>query len=423
MADPALPRLAYLTGEYPAVSHTFILREIEALRALGFEVETCSVRRTDPAIHHRGPAERTAAATTFYVLDAARNPLALLRAQAAALATPRRWLGALGLAWKTRPPGLRALLYQMIYLTEAAVLARHLRARGVEHLHNHFGNSSCSVAMLASALAGIPFSYTMHGPAIFFEPRHWRIDEKIARARFVACISWFCRSQGMIFADPRHWPKLAIVHCGIDPDRYGTAPRQGGGKHVLFVGRLAAVKGVPMLLEAFAEVCTHHPDAHLTLVGDGSERPMLEARAAGLGLTGHVTFAGYRNQDEVAGMLAQSDIFALPSFAEGVPVVLMEAMASRLPVVATRIAGIGELVEDGTSGLTVPPGDSKALATALRTLMDTPDRARAMGEAGCAAVRQDFNVTVEAEKLGKLFRDSATPPEGPDRTAGAGGAQ
>jgi glycosyltransferase involved in cell wall biosynthesis len=397
-------RIAYLTGEYPAVSHTFILREVEALRARGRDIVTCSIRRT-ASEHHRGPAEKAAAATTFYVLAAATRPLTLLRAKLAALRTPGRFLRALGLAIRTSPPGPSALLWQMFYLAEALVLARHLRAEGVTHLHNHFGNSSCSVAMLTSAVSGIPFSYTMHGPAIFFEIRNWRIDEKIARARFVACISNFCRSQGMIFSAPEHWPKMRIVHCGVDPARYDTG-RGAPGRRLLFVGRLAAVKGVAVLLEAFARVLAADNGARLTLVGDGVERPALEARARELGLGDAVEFVGYRSQDEVADELARADLFVLPSFAEGVPVVLMEAMAARLPVVASRIAGIPELVTEA-SGRLVPPGDPEALADAIAALLADPDLRREMGAAGRAHVMAEFNQATEAARLDALLSGTA----------------
>jgi glycosyltransferase involved in cell wall biosynthesis len=400
MTDLA-PRVAYLTGEYPAVSHTFILREVEALRARGLEVMTCSVRRT-ASEHHRGPAERAAVESTYYVLDAVKSPPTLAGATFDALRRGRL-PGALALAWRTRPPGAKALLWQFFYLAEALVLARHLRSRGVTHLHNHFGNSSCSVAMLTSKASGIPFSYTMHGPAIFFEVPHWRIDEKIARARFVACISHFCRSQGMIFSDPTHWGKLHIVHCGVDPARYDRGPRERPGKRLLFVGRLAAVKGVPVLLRAFAETLEAHPEAHLTLIGDGPERARIEALARELGLGGAVRFPGYLSQDEVADELARADLFVLPSFAEGVPVVLMEAMAARLPVVATRIAGIPELVDEGVAGRLVPPGDAASLARALSDLLAEPDLRRRMGEAGREKVVAEFDLAGEAAKLHRLF--------------------
>lgn len=403
--SPRFLRIAYLTGEYPAVSHTFILREVDALRARGIAVETCSIRRTGEE-HHRGPAEKEAARSTFYVIVAAKNPLLLVSAAFAALKTPGRFFDALGLAWRTRPPGLKAGLWQMFYFAEALVLAKHLKARRVEHLHNHFGNSSCSVAMLTSAISGIPFSYTMHGPSIFFEPHWWRIDEKIARARFVACISHFCRSQGMIFADPDHWAKMRIIHCGVDPARYDGDPGKEPGKRLLFVGRLAAVKGVLVLLDAFAKVLEKHPDAHLTLVGDGGERAKIEARARTLGLVEAVRFAGYLSQDEVADELALADLFVF-SFAEGVPVVLMEAMAARVPVVATRIAGISELVEDGVSGRLASPGDTPALAETISNLLDDPKLRVRMGDAGRAKIEAEFDLASEATRLAALIAGTA----------------
>lgn len=407
------PRLAYLTGEYPAVSHTFILREIEALRQLGLEVETCSIRRTDPGVHHRGEEEKRAAAETFYVLQALRNPLTLIAAQLVALRRPHRWLGALGLALRTAPPGLRGLVYQLIYFAEASVLARHLSERGATRLHNHFADSSCTVSMLTSALSGIPFSFTMHGPNEFFAAERWRLDEKISRATQVACISHFCRSQLMIFAPQEVWRKLHIVHCGVEPERYSQAGPPKGGKHILFVGRLASVKGVPVLLEAFAEVVRKHPEARLTLVGDGPERLAIEAKARALEIADVVNFAGFRSQTEVAAVLAEADIFALPSFAEGVPVVLMEAMASVRPVVATRIAGIGELVEDNVTGMTVPPGSAADLAEALSRLMDDPALAARLAEAGRHRVVNEYNINIEAARLAALFcesTDALRPP-------------
>jgi glycosyltransferase involved in cell wall biosynthesis len=402
------PRIAYLTGEYPRATDTFIQREVAALRALGLTVETCSIRRTG-AEHHTGPEQRAEAAGTFHVLEAARAPRRLIGAHLAAWRRPGAWLRALRLAWRTSPGGLKALAYQMIYLAEAAVLAQHLRARGLTHLHNHIAKSSGTVAMLASEMSGIPYSFTLHGPDIFYEPHRWRLDEKIARARFVACISHFARSQAMVFSDPEHWGKLHIVHCGVDPARYDGPPPEVPA-HLVFVGRLAAVKGVPVLFEALRGLIADHPDLRLTLVGDGPERKGLEARAEGL--RGHVTFAGYRSQEEVAALLRGATALVLPSFAEGLPVVLMEALAARVPVVATRIAGVAELVEDGVSGLLVPPGDAVALRAALARVLGDPALRRAMGEAGRARVVAEFASDKEAAWLAHLFEGYAggTPP-------------
>jgi glycosyltransferase involved in cell wall biosynthesis len=391
--------IAYLTGEYPKASHTFILREIEALRAAGTTVLTCSIRRSGPE-HLIGPEEVAAAASTFHVLDAAMNPGRLVAAHAALMGrAPRRYLQTLGLAWRARRHGIKGLIFQLAYLLEAGVLAVRLQRDGVRHIHNHFVGSSCTVAMLTASLLGISFSFTLHGPADLLAPREWRLDLKVARAAFVACISHFARSQTMLHTDRRDWDKLFIVHCGVEPDRY--APTVTTGNRLLFVGRLAAVKGLPVLLQAVELLRETAPELELTLIGDGPDRTALEAMAAPLGTM--VRFAGYRSQDEVAKALASTDIFVLPSFAEGVPVVLMEAMASARPVVATRIAGIPELVEDGTHGLLVSPGDPEGLAQALGKLLGDPITRARMGEAGQARVRDAFDIRTEALRMRTLL--------------------
>lgn len=301
-----------------------------------------------------------------------------------------------------RGPGLRSALYQMFYFLEATVLSQHLKAQGVTHLHNHFAQASGTVALLAARLAGIPFSFTLHGPADFTDPKLWRLGDKIADAVFVSCISHYCRSQAMLVSPVEEWPKLHIVHCGVEPARYDAPPATGKG--LLFVGRMAAAKGVPVLINAMAQISAAHPQAHLTLIGDGPDRAKLEAQAARLGLAGAITFTGYQNQDEVAAALSRAAIFVLPSFAEGVPVVLMEAMAARRPVFTTRIAGIPELVEDGISGRIVPPGDGAAFAQAVSDILSDPARATAMGEAGRQKVQAEFDIASEAGKLAGLFR-------------------
>lgn len=402
------PRVAYLTGSYPAVSHTFILREVEALRRLGLEVVTASVRRPRPD-DLRGPSEQAAEESTFYVLAQAKNPLRLLAAQVAALRNPARYFSTLVRAWRLRAPGLKAALYQLIYFAEATVLAQHLKAQGVAHLHNHFAGPSASVSLLAARLADIPYSFTLHGPADLAEPARWKLGEKIAEARFVACISHYARSQAMLMSDPTHWERLKIVHCGVTPALYDRprppAETQGLGTHLVFVGRLAPVKGLRVLIEALS--LSEDAELRLTIVGDGPERAALEAMAAPLGPRVH--FTGYQSQAEVAEILASANAFVLPSFAEGVPVVLMEALAARLPVIATRITGVPELVEDGVSGFLVPPGDPKALAQALAALAARPDGGRALGEAGRAVVLEEFDIDREAARLARLFMGNAGP--------------
>ena len=403
-----MTRIAYVTGQYPLVSLTFIQREIAALRDLGLDVITCSMRRT-PAAQHKGPAEQEAAATTFYVLEQVKRPLALLAAQRALVQAPGRYLSALRLAWATRAPGMKAAAYQLVYFLEATVLARHLAAEGATHMHAHFTTGATTVTMLASELSGLPYSFTLHGPADFLEPYRWKIGEKAARARFVATISHYARSQLMFFTPPEHWDRLHIVHCGVDPARYGDAePGRGGDAtetRLIFVGRIAPVKGLRLLIEAMIRLADEVPQLTLTLVGDGEDRALIEAAAKPLG--DRVRFTGYLSQDAVSDELAAADIAVLPSFAEGVPVFLMEALASGKPVIATQVAGVGELVSSGESGFLVPPGDVESLVAAIRSLAADPERRSAMGRAGRQRVTEAFDIHVEAARLATLFLDGS----------------
>ncbi|MEM1065302.1 MAG: glycosyltransferase [Pseudomonadota bacterium] len=410
-ATPA-PRVAYLTSEYPTVTHTFILREIAALRTLGFDVEACSIRRPGPT-QLRGPAERAEAARTFYVIEAAMRLWPLIAAQAAFFRTPKRYLGALRTAWQMRAGGAKALLYQMFYFAEATVLARHLRAAGIDHLHNHFAMSSANVAVLAARIAGIPFSFTLHGPADLAEPERWRLGLKAAEATFVACISQYARSQLERYADEADWPKFRIVHCGVTPEDFDAPlPENGAAAAFVFVGRLAPVKGVDVLLEAFARARQTVPRIQLTIIGDGPERVRLEAQAEPMGDA--VRFTGYLSQAEVAELLAEADGLVLASHAEGVPVVLMEAMAAGRAVIATDITGVPELVEDGVSGFLVPASDPVAFASRMAEVAQDPVLRQRLGAEGKARVRAAFDIRIEAARLGSLFAgtagDTVRPP-------------
>lgn len=393
-----LSKIAYLTGEYPRATDTFIQREVAALRAHGHEVMTCSIRETGVE-HLVGDEQRQEAARTFYVLHHAKSLGRLCRSHLRWLAhRPSDYFKALKLAVETAPGGVKALMYQLFYFAEAGVLADEMRRQGVGHLHNHIAKSSCSVAMLASEISGIPYSFTLHGPDIFFAPEHWRLDKKIQKARFVACISHFCRSQAMAFSPMEDWRKLHIVHCGIEPERY--AGETVGGKKLLFVGRLASVKGMPVLLDAMKRL---PKDVTLTVIGDGPDRAALEEQAAPF--RERVKFLGYQSQTEVAEALKSHDVFVLPSFAEGVPVVLMEAMAAARPVITTRIAGVPELVEDGVAGVLVAPGDVDALGDAIKTVTEDIDMQMKMGAAGRAKVSADYRAFDEAKWLSDLIEN------------------
>lgn len=401
--------IVYLTGLYPAVSHTFILREVAALRAMGLRVTTCSVNRPQPA-HLIGPDERTAAGTTFYLLAAACRPLTLLAAVGRAIRRPRRLARAAGILRHSGATGIGGHARQVAYLIEAMVLARFLDRSGATRIHNQLGMASASVSLYASVLAGIPFSFTLHGPDDFLEGPSRQMAAKIASADFVACISAFCRDQARQRCDSRDWPKLQIVRCGIDPAAYRRADRTPPLRRLLFVGRLVPVKGVSVLIGAFGRIARDCPDAVLTIVGDGPDRAGLEAMASSLGLGGRIAFTGAQNQQQVAARMAEADLFVLPSFAEGLPVVLMEAMASGLPVIATNIAGIPELVEDNVTGRLVEAGDERQLARAMRDCLTMPLPALTMARQGQIRASRDHDMWTEARRLARFLQASGNRP-------------
>ncbi|MEL6959391.1 MAG: glycosyltransferase [Pseudomonadota bacterium] len=403
MAD--LPRIAYLTALYPAVSHTFILREVQGLRELGLEVETISVRRPGKE-HLLGDAEAHAERTTYYLLDAAKRSLALPAAILSALGRPTLLLQTLKLTFKMRAPGLKTFVYQMFYLAEALILARYLRRNQIVHLHSHFAQASATVALLASRQADITFSFTLHGPADFYDTGRWHLSDKLSAASFVACISHYARSQAMLVSDPSHWDRFRIVHCGVIPELYapeGNQERSSETVNLLFVGRLAPVKGVRLLLAAFANALERHPAMRLTIVGDGEDRIMLEQIAEPLGDA--VRFTGYLSQSEVAKEMANADAFVLPSFAEGLPVVLMEALAAQKTAIATRVAGVAELVENKKTGFLIHAGDIDGLQDAIETFASTPQKWRHLGVAGQARVSKEFDARTEAARIARLFVD------------------
>jgi len=388
-------RLAYMTGQYPRATDTFIQREVATLRQLGYHVQTFSVRKP-PDTEQVGSETAAERSTTVYLLP----PVDLLRSHLAQLlSAPRRYFSALALAIRNCPPGLRAMALQMAYFAEAAILARLMKKHSLSHLHNHLSDSSCSVAAIAAEMGAFTFSFTMHGPAEFYEPKLWWIDQKVRRSLFVNCISHFCRSQAMVFSPADCWEKLHIVHCGVDPKLFEMKKHVGRGSKILFIGRLAAAKGLPVLLDAIARL----ESASLDIAGDGPDREMLEKKTKLLGLSDRVRFLGYQSQSQVRELLHLTDVFVLSSFAEGVPVVLMEAMAAGVPVVATCIAGIPELVQHEHSGLLVSPGDVDATSNSIRQLLEDADLRNKFAIAAREKIERDFNIQTEARWLATIL--------------------
>ncbi|MBD2778373.1 glycosyltransferase family 4 protein [Iningainema tapete] len=397
-------KIAYLTGQYPRATDTFIQREVITLREMGVDVHTFSIRRTGDE-HMVGVEQKLERDRTFYILPP--NPINLLLAHLSILlASPKKYLQAIKLALSTSQPGLQGAIYQLFYFLEAGILAQQIKARQIVHLHNHVAEASGTVAMLAALMGNFTYSFTLHGPYIFFRPYQWRLDEKIKRALFICCISHYARSQGMIFAPQDKWNQMHIIHCGIDPALFDVVSHNQFGKRLLFVGRLAAAKGLPILLESLAILTQKHPDILLTVVGDGPDREKLEQMTTDLGLSNNVKYVGYKSQAEVRDYFQQTDIFVMSSFAEGIPVVLMEAMAAGVPVVATQIAGVSELVENGVNGYLVPPGDIVIMAEKIEILLSNSDIRAAFGTSGRAKVEKEFNIHHEVARLHQIMKSA-----------------
>ena len=365
--------VAYLVSQYPATSHTFIRREVEELRRQGCDIRTFSVRRSH-AEDLAGDADHREAASTTYIL--ATSPVRMVAAQLWAIGhAPRRYILSLALALRHRVPGVKALLWSVFHFVEAIVLARALHKARVVRLHNHFANSGASVGMIAAHYLDLRWSLTLHGISETDYPAGVLLAHKIERAEFVACVSWFGRAQAMRLVSPAQWEKFVIVRCGIDMsviDAIQVAPPRHSGAplHAICVGRLSPEKGQAGLIEALSTVRRDGHDVRLTLVGDGPDRAMLSKRVAEAGLADVVWFAGRLDERSTLDAIGASDVLISASFMEGLPVVLLEAMALGRPVIAPRVAGIPELVTDSADYL-FTPGNWQELAAAMNRLAKT----------------------------------------------------
>lgn len=398
--------IGYVTNRYPAVSNTFILREIQALRALGSSIETFSVRRPRDG-DLLAEADRAESARTSYLLPAGARDL--LRAHVTGLMRhPRRYLGTLALALRLAAPGLRARLWQVLYFGEAILLWHRCLARQVDHLHAHFAYVASDDALLAAHMGGWSWSFSMHGPPEFSDVIGTRLAGKVESASAVVCISDFCRSQLFGLVGRAHWAKLRVVRCGVDPAAFPACDRvrpPDQPVNVLTVARLARVKGHAILLHAIAELANRGISVRATFVGDGPERAGLAGLAERLGVSDCVTMVGAVGQDDIRRHYEAADIFCLPSFAEGLPVVLMEAMAMNLPVLGTSIMGVPELVENEVSGLLVRPGRSDQLADALERLVASPALRARLGEHARQKVLADHHLDITSRQLQALYRE------------------
>ncbi|MEY8829345.1 glycosyltransferase family 4 protein [Sedimentitalea sp. XS_ASV28] len=398
------PRVAYLTNNYPKVSHSFIRREILALEAQGVDVLRFALRGWDADLVDEQDIAETH--RTRHTLKDGVGALAL-SALKTMIRQPKPFFTALRAALAMSRHGLRPWPFHLVYLAHACRIQAWLQAEPVPvtHLHAHFGTNPAEIALLIHLLGGPGYSFTVHGMDEVDHARALHFARKVAGAEFAVAISAFSRAQLLRELPPEDWPKVKVVHCGLTADFFAAdTPPLPDSPVFLCIGRLSPEKAHLILLDAFARVVRTHPRARLVLAGDGELRPRIEARIADLGLTGAVTITGWISSQQVREEIRHCHVLVQPSFIEGLPVVIMEAMAMRRAVISTYVAGIPELVKPGETGWLVPAGDVDSLAAAMDdSITAGPGRLDEMGIAGQRRARDRHSAETEAARLKALF--------------------
>lgn len=403
------PRVAYIMSRFPRLTETFVLSEILALEEQGIDVQLYPLlrERADVVQPETLALVSRARYQPFISLAILRSNLTLLRRR------PGAYFRALASVVRGTWGSLNFLVGGLAIFPKVAHNALDMERRGISHVHCHFANHPALAGFIIRRLAGIPYSFTAHGSDLHVD-RHM-LDRKVAEAAFVVAISDYNRRLIVEECGGRWTEKIEVIHCGVRTDRFRpTADRVAADRlAVACIGTLHEVKGQIYLLEA----CRLLADAGLSLtchlVGDGPDRPMLERRAVAWGLDGSIRFEGSKTHDEINRLLAKIDVLVTPSVPtrsgkrEGIPVVLMEAMSSGIPVIASDLSGIPELVIDGKTGLLVPPGDARQIAAAIRRIHEDPELRRCFAHAGRAKVVEEFDVRTNAARLAAAFARSA----------------
>jgi colanic acid/amylovoran biosynthesis glycosyltransferase len=396
-------KIAYLMNQHPYSSCTFIRREIAGIEACGIPVARFSMRPPDLEIADE--ADRREFEKTRFILGVGGVGLVLGLLRVAAT-RPLRFLNTAWLTFKIGWGSDRGVLINLIYLVEACVLLQWLLELEIEHLHVHFGTNSTTVAMLCHGLGGPPYSFTVHGPHEFDKPEAIALPEKIKRASFVVAVCSFGKSQLFRWCDYKQWSKIHVVRCGVDQlflaQPYTPIPNQ---PRFVCIGRLSEQKGHLLLIEAVSQLAAEGFKFKLVLVGDGPLRSKIETLISQLNLEDYIEITGWATNAQVQQQILEAQVMVLPSFAEGLPVVIMETLALSRPIISTYIAGIPELVQSGKCGWLIPSGSASALATAMRAALQTPlEELEKMGASGAQSVAQQHDAVQEARKLVTLFQ-------------------
>jgi len=398
-------KVAYVMSRFPKLTETFVLYEMLAVEEQGVDVALYPLlRQREPVVHHDAVAlcER-AHFQPFLSGPILQSQLIFLRR------SPRTYLSTLWGLLRGTWGSLNFFAGAIGIFPKVAHAARLMAAEGVDHVHCHFSNHPAAAGFVIHRLTGIPFSFTAHGFDLHVDRR--MLCAKVAEAAFVVPVSEYNKELIVEECGESARKKLAVLHCGVDTKFFKPAEvAVEGPLSILCVGKLHEVKGQAYLVEACRLLAEAGVDLVCNFVGDGPDRRALTQRIADTALEGHVSILGERDRVQIAALLNTAHVLAVPSVPtssgkrEGIPVVLMEAMSAGVPVVASRLSGIPELVEDGVSGLLVPPGDAPALADAIRRLHDDPSLRRRLAAAGREKVLEDFDVRRNAAELVRRFQ-------------------
>ena len=404
LTDDSAPAITYVVSQYPAISHTFILGEVNGIKAQGINVKVASINTTDRPFEQLTDDEKIAYNDTLFVKQALfkKLPYYLLLTL---FTYPRGFFSSL---WDTLKACLRnptSTVQKTAYWLEAMVVADLAKKQGSQHLHAHFSTQGCTVAMLAAQIMDIDFSFTVHGPDEFYHVGEQQLEKKFAAAKFIICISDFAKSQVMKYTAFTEWDKLHINYLGVNTTQFSPSPEIHNNEIpvLLCVGRLVNAKGQGVLLQAAKTLIDRGVNFTLLIVGDGPDRIDLEKFAMTHQLTQHVNFMGKVNHDQIQPLQQKADVFVLPSFAEGIPIVLMEAMACGTPCVTTHITGIPELFTHDHDGLLVRPGNANMLADVLERLITQTDTRDRLKVAALDTVRDKWCIHQSNQRLAKLF--------------------
>jgi colanic acid/amylovoran biosynthesis glycosyltransferase len=387
--------LAYLMNIYPITSTTFVRQEIHAHEAVGLPVVRFAIREwAEVAVD---PRDRNEVEKTTYILKQGALALAtraLYEVVTNPLGFARALYTTLHLATRPGSTGIK----NVAYLIEAVFLKQASKAKDIHHVHAHFSTNSAAVALLSRRLGGPSYSFTAHGPYEFDNPTGNGLPVKVKYAAFVAAITDYARDVILTATGGKDADKVHVVRCGIELDEFGLTPPPENAR-IVCVGRLCPAKAQALLVDAVAPLVKDFPDLELVFIGDGEDRTLIEKRISELELENHVTLTGWGTGEEVRAAIQGARIFVLPSFAEGLPIVLMESLAMGRAVVTTNIAGIPELV-DSNVGWIVEAGDVAVLQDAVSQALSADTKTlAALGETGRARVAKTHNQTHNAASL------------------------